>query len=175
MLETAFQQHYGTALRVARARSAAAVRTGFPLADKQDLEQEAVVRVWQALAKHDASRAGLRTFIEMVIGTRILSIVCRRRLHFHFEPLSDVHTAKENLHQELELRADVRCVLAGVSAFDQAVALCLIDHSVAETSRHLGVCRARTNRAIGRLRKAFVAAGFGQERFHWYIRGMHGR
>jgi hypothetical protein len=60
-----------------------------------------------------------------------------------------------------DLGVDIERVLAGVSAFDRAVARCLMDWSASETGRVLKVSRASVYRSIERLRAAFTAAGFG--------------
>jgi RNA polymerase sigma factor (sigma-70 family) len=156
-----FDAAYPLALRSAQVRSAAAVAIGsVPRADREDLEQDVLVRVWQALARYDPTRAGLRTFIELVVRTQFTSVRRSRPRCPELGSLDDQHLAAEDGFREIELRTDVRRVLAGVSVFDQSVALCLTECSAVETSRGMGVSRAAVYRAIGRLRVAFRAAGF---------------
>jgi RNA polymerase sigma factor (sigma-70 family) len=164
MLEPTFQQSYPIALRAAQAQSAEAARVGFPPCDLQDLEQEAVTRVWQALSKYDPARSGLRTFIEMVVSTRVASILRSYRHRPGFECLDGQYVSRENEFREMELRTDVRRVLARVSLFDRVVALSLVAYTVTDTSRSMGVSRRLIYQAIGRLRLAFAAAGFGGHR-----------
>jgi RNA polymerase sigma factor (sigma-70 family) len=129
------------------------------VADREDLEQEALAGVWQALARYDSARAGLRTFIELVVRTHLTSLLRSHPRGPEFEHLEDQDVAGEGGFLELELRADVRSVLADVSLFERRVALCLIGHSAIETTQCLGVSRATVYRAIGRLRTAFTEAG----------------
>ena len=79
MTHTSFQEVYAFALRAAQIRAAAAPYA-FATANRQDMVQEALVAVWQALSKYDASRASLRTFLEMVIARRFISIIRSHRM-----------------------------------------------------------------------------------------------
>jgi DNA-directed RNA polymerase specialized sigma24 family protein len=136
-------------------------------ADREDLEQEAIARVWQVLARYDSARAGVRTFIELVVRTHLTSLLRSYPRRPEFEPLDDQDVAGEGGFLDLELRADVRSVLANVSLFDRAVALALTECSAVEASRGMGISRAAVYRSIGRLRVAFRAGGFaGRRRIH---------
>ncbi len=160
MREAVFERAYPLIFRSAQVRSAAAVVNGAVLLDdRQDLEQELLTCVWQALSKYDPARAGLRTFIELVVRTQFTSMLRLRRRLPEFESLGEQNVAGEDGFREMELRADVRRALADVSLFDRAVALSLTECSAVETSRHMGVSRAAVYRAIGRLRLALSVIG----------------
>jgi RNA polymerase sigma factor (sigma-70 family) len=160
MLDAMFRQAYPLALRSAQVRSAAAVVRGAALlADREDLVQEALMRVWQALARYDPARAGLRTFIELVVRTQFASLLRSHPRGPEFESLEDRDVAGDGGFVELELRADVSRVLADVSLFDRSVAFALTECSAVEASRGMGVSRGAVYRAIGRLRVAFTTAG----------------
>ena len=159
-VDAMFLQAYPWALRSAGVRSAAAVaRRYVPLADREDLEQGATIRVWQALSSYDASRAGLRTFLEVVIRRQFTSMLRTRRRVPQFESLNDQNFGGDGGLREMELRTDVRRVLATVRPFDRGVALSLTEYSASETSAYLGVSRAAVYRAIERLRTIFSEAG----------------
>jgi RNA polymerase sigma factor (sigma-70 family) len=162
MLDVAFQQAYPLATRSAQVRSAGAMVSGADLlADRADWEQEALIRVWQALSKYDPVRSGLRTFVELVIGTHFASMLRSRRRRPQFLSLDERRDAGDFELRAVELHADIDRVLAGVSAFDRLVALTLTECSVIDTSRRLGLSRASIYRAIDRLRTVFTAAGLG--------------
>jgi RNA polymerase sigma factor (sigma-70 family) len=166
MREVLFEPAYPLAHRSAQVRSAAAVASGAVLrADREDLEQELLACVWLALSRYDPARAGLRTFIELVVSTQFTSILRARPRRPDFESLDDQHFVSEGEFREIELRKDVRRVLAEASPFDRAVALSLTACSASETSQGMGVSRAAVYRAIGRLRVAFRAAGFSGRRY----------
>jgi RNA polymerase sigma factor (sigma-70 family) len=163
VFEATFQQAYPMAQRAVQVRSARAARNGWPSSDLEDLEQEGLARVWQALSKYDPSRAGLRTFIELVVSSRFASMLRSHRRRPTLESLDEQHLTVEGGFREVELRADVARALACVSPFDRAVAVSLVEHTVTETSCRMGVCRSVVYQAIGRLRTAFVAAGLRRD------------
>jgi DNA-directed RNA polymerase specialized sigma24 family protein len=159
-----FARAYPLARRAAAVRSAAAIAL-VPSANREDLEQQVTIALWLALSCYDPSRASLRTFVERVAANRMASLI--RSLHhsgqFKEVPLENAFGLAAPDGRS-ELRTDVSRVLAGVSAFDRCVAGSLARHSAAETSRRMGVSRAKVYRAIGRLRVAFTVAGFADHR-----------
>ena len=71
---------YPLARRAAKVRTAAAVaRATLMPADREDLEQEALVAVWKSLPNYDPLRASLRTFAERVVATRFVSLMRARQ------------------------------------------------------------------------------------------------
>ena len=165
MRDAVFERAYPLMLRSAQVRSAAAVLSGAVLlADRDALEQETITRVWQALARYDPTRAGLRTFIELVVRTQFASMFRAHPRVLKLEYVDNQNVAGEGEFLEIELRADVRRVLADVSSFDRSVAFALTEYSAVDTSRCLGVSRATVYRAIGRLREALTKAGLSPQR-----------
>lgn len=159
-----FQEAFPLAARAADAQYAKILPSQRGIApDREDLKQEAVIRVWQALTKFDPSRASLPTFVEMVVRTRLATMLRASRFRPRQEALNERFAAEEREPRQLDLRIDIARVVAGVSQFDRAVALSLADASAVETSRCLGVSRAATYRAIGRLRSAFSSAGLAYQ------------
>jgi DNA-directed RNA polymerase specialized sigma24 family protein len=160
-----FVAAYALARRSAQVRAIRTVTGGLlPVCDWQDLEQEALIHVWLALPKYDPVRAGLHTFVEAILRTQFASMIRSYALRPVFVPMGERHLGSTDTCHEIELRADIRRVLAGVSVFDRAVAMSLAQSSAVETSRHLNISRAAAYRAIERLRLAFTAAGFGSRR-----------
>lgn len=164
MPDNDFEQSYAMSHRVAAVRAATLVLLyGLPQEDRLDLEQEALLALWRKVLLFDARRASWRTFSEKVVASRMASLV--RSLHSarsgygREEPFDGPALMLPAPTDCVDLRVDVRHVLAGVSQFDQAVALSLMDHAPIETAWRLGVCRATVYRAIGRLRAAFTEAG----------------
>src|SRR5262245_46349723 len=109
MRETLFERAYPLALGSAQVRSATAVANGTVLvADREDVEQEVLTCVWQALEKYDPARSGLRTFIEMVARTRLMSLLRSRCRHPEFGSLDEQDVGGEGGFREMELRADMK-------------------------------------------------------------------
>ncbi|MBZ5623505.1 MAG: sigma-70 family RNA polymerase sigma factor [Acidobacteriia bacterium] len=177
--ESLFLMAFPLARRVVAVRSAAAT-TIAPMtwADGEDVEQEAMIALWQALAYYDASRASLRTFAERVVANRLMSVLrgvhAVRRNCGCEAPLDEFASTLSASNDRVDLRVDVERVLTGVTSFDRAVALCLLDRSAVETSRCLQVSRAATYRAIRRLRLAFISAGMRPASRQHRARGARG-
>jgi RNA polymerase sigma factor (sigma-70 family) len=159
--EALFSQAYPFASRAARVRSAAAVARERGL-DREDLEQEALVCLWRAIARFDTTRGSIRTFVEHVVANRIASLVRSSRSHraqrFSKESFQNMPGTVAP-YELVDLRMDTRRIIGELPVFDRAVALRLTEHSVVETSRRLNVSRAAVYRAIARLRVAFLEVG----------------
>jgi RNA polymerase sigma-70 factor (ECF subfamily) len=160
--EASFQEAYPLALRAARVRSAAAVVLGAAsAADREDLEQEALLQVWQALPRYDASRASLRTFVERVADSRFRSMLRPRRRQVVVEPWDGNAPPSPDGIPAVEFRADLDRILRRVGAPDRRLALLLTEHTPSEASRILGVARSTIYSRIRRLQAAFGVAGYG--------------
>lgn len=164
MREEAFAKAYPPALRSAQVRSAAAVASGAVLAaDREHLEQEALTRIWEALSEYDPSRAGLRTFIEVVVSTKIRSLLRSERRRPESDCLDRQQVASWDGFRGMELRTDVKRVLAVLNDGDRRLALLLMEHSPSQASRMLGVARSTVYEGIRRIRRVFVQAGLGPD------------
>ncbi len=161
MPETTFQEAYPLARRAAQVRAAAAVAAGrAAAADREDLEQEALLRIWQALPRYDPSKAALGTFIERVAESRVRSLL-RSRRPVAVEPLDGMLPASADGIPVVVFRADFERLLRLVGAPERRLALLLTEHSASEAGRILGVARSTVYRRIERLRTALLAAGYG--------------
>lgn len=140
MTAATFQEAYPLAVRAVQGRLTTAVRAGWPSADLRDLEQEALLRVWQALLQYDPTRSGLRTFTEMVVATRMASMLRVYRSRPQLDSL-DEGFLSDDWPGEMDRRTDVNRVLAAVDPFDRSVAFTLAELTVADASRQLGISR----------------------------------
>jgi RNA polymerase sigma-70 factor (ECF subfamily) len=157
-----FAQALPFALRAVQVRAGLAVATGRAAAsDRKDLEQEALFGLFLALPRYDASRAGLRTFVERVADKRFATLLRRRRADLVVERLDGHRIATADGIPEVQLRVDFERVLAPLRSSERALALLLIDHRPAEISDLLGIARSTVYARIARLRRAFRAAGYG--------------
>jgi RNA polymerase sigma factor (sigma-70 family) len=154
---------YPLARRAANVRSAAALTwASVAPVEREDIEQEALAAVWQALPHYDPSRASLRTFVECVVATRIVSAVraTHRVRALHSVDLAVDHCA-DPVSGRHELRIDIERLLRCCPDDERHVALLLMEHSPAEASRILGVARSTLYLRIQRLRLRFATAGLG--------------
>ena len=162
MHEPALEPALPFALRAVQVRGAAAVATGrATAADREDLEQEALLGLWMALRRYDASRASLRTFLERVADKRFASLLRRRRSAILIERLDGHRFATADGIPAVQFHVDFERVLAPLGDPDRTLALLLIDHGPTEISRMLGVARSTVYARIARLRRAFLKAGYG--------------
>jgi RNA polymerase sigma-70 factor (ECF subfamily) len=162
MPEANLEQALPLALRAVQVRAAAAVATGrTAAADRNDLEQEALLGLFLALPRYDASRASLRTYIERVAEKRFATLLRRRRAELVVERLDGHRIATADGIPSVQLRVDFERVLDPLDASARELALLLIDHRPAEISHILGTARSTVYARIARLRQAFLAAGYG--------------
>jgi RNA polymerase sigma factor (sigma-70 family) len=166
-MEDIFRAAYPWVARAACVLSRAAFRRSESFTIEQaDLEQELLLALWSALPKFDSRRASLRTFSELVMRRRLVSLIRkvgakRRRQLAEFERPDPCRTAPS-----IELLAGVRVTLDKLSLFDRRLALLLMDCTVAEASRQLKASRSTVYAGIQRLRAAFTAAEDGAQRGH---------
>jgi RNA polymerase sigma-70 factor (ECF subfamily) len=149
-------------MRAVQVRGAAAVASGrATAADREDLEQEALLGLWMSLRHFDASRASLRTFLERVADKRFASLLRRRRKPLVIERLDGHRFATADGIPAVQFHVDFERVLAPLGDPNRALALLLIDHGPTEISRMLGIARSTVYARIARLRRAFLEAGYG--------------
>jgi RNA polymerase sigma-70 factor (ECF subfamily) len=162
MHEPVLEQALPMAMRAVQVRGAAAVATGrVTAADREDLEQEALLALWIALRHYDASRASLRTFLERVADKRFASVLRRRRSPVLIEHLDGHRLATADGIPAVQFHVDFERVLAPLDDPDRALALLLVEHGPTEISRMLGVARSTVYARMARLRRAFREAGYG--------------
>lgn len=142
----------------AAARSRSTISLRYLWVDREDLEQEAAIALWQALPHFDPSRASLRTFAEHVISRRFLSL-CRTRRN-RFDCLVDCHPIGADSILPLVFNIDFQRLVAQLSERDRRLAELLPEHSPTEAGRLLGISRSTVYERIRRIGAVF-------ERFGW--------
>jgi RNA polymerase sigma factor (sigma-70 family) len=161
VVEATFRNAYAIALRAARARAVSAVASGaIAVADREDLEQEAVVACFRALPRFDPSRASLRTFIERVVATRLATVIRRTRRNSPSVPvdtLSQLPVIGDDGQREVRMSIDG--VLESLHEEDRELVGLLLEVSPAEASRELGIPRSTVHDRILQLRQRFAQAG----------------
>lgn len=163
MPSASFEQAYPLAVRAAQVRAAAAVVSGaIPPSGREDLEQEGLAACWRALPQFDPTRACLRTFLERVAAARMISLHRARRCRPRLQPLGhNQYRAADGWDRQIECRADVQRALGTLNDADRRLAGVLMEHTVAEASRLLGIGRSTAYEHIRHIRVVFQAAGLG--------------
>jgi RNA polymerase sigma factor (sigma-70 family) len=166
-----------------------AARAGFTKADRQDLEQEMKLRVWQRLPQFDPSKAHWNAFVTTIVERHAATILQRARRTKRFEDnphvsLSELVEDCDNVlvelaetigpqHKELltgryvdtaenlsDLKLEVEEVVAALP--DDLRRLCelLKFHNVKDAAREMGIPRTTASSMVARLRAIFIEAGF---------------
>ena len=166
-------------------------RAGFSTADREDLEQEMKLRVWQRLPQFDPSKAHWNAFVTTIVERHVATILQGARRTRRFEDNAHVSLSelveddgrelvelgemiapqhKEHLTgryvetaQNLsDLKLDLEDVIAGLP--DDLRRLCelLKFHNVKDAAREMGIPRTTASSMVSRLREIFIAAGFGE-------------
>jgi DNA-directed RNA polymerase specialized sigma24 family protein len=169
MSDTVFECSYWAVERTAAVHAARTIRRyNLPKDAQFDLQQDALLELWRKRGLFDDRRAGWLTFSDRVVAnhlrSRVRSLFATRR-----NPSAiGLDEAKRPLvvpDLNLDVQIDVARVLRSVSGFDRRVAIGLTNVSISEISHELRVARTTVYRAVGRLRAAFIKAGFSRRRF----------
>jgi RNA polymerase sigma-70 factor (ECF subfamily) len=148
-------------------------RAGFSRQDREDLEQELLLRLLQSLHLFDPAQAHRNVFVTTVIE-RAVAMILRERLAKKrngatvqsldqatdnagdsAEPV-DPHRSQE---QQVDPATDLAEVLARLPDDLRALAERLKSQSLSQAARDLGVPRSTLQRQVQRLRQCFEDAG----------------
>ncbi len=127
MHDTTLLEAYPFARRATEVRSMASASASGPMIlDRKDVEQEAIVGLWRALPSFDPFRSSLRTFVELVIASRVTSVLRFQHAAKSKPVFCDAPAVME--YEPMEVRVDVERVLAALSD-DRRLACLLVDHT----------------------------------------------
>ena len=161
--------------RIRRKANQLSRRSGFTLADRDDIEQELAFRLWQTLRHFKPSRGEIDRFISTVLHRAGVSLLrernsSRRGRNVAHIPIdadsiaSAAILADAPLADELDLIHDVAAVLDRLPASLRDLAEQLKNHSVAEIARNQNVSRTTVYAGIHELRERFGRAGLANSR-----------
>jgi RNA polymerase sigma factor (sigma-70 family) len=136
--------------------------------DRPDIEQDLAVRIADRLRLYDPTRGTLETFVAMVIEQAAGNLVRERRAGKRTPPArSAVPTedvpdpiGDEDI-RHFDLVRDVAAVLAELPADQIGLAQALMEASVSEVSRRLGIRRTTLHGRLKGLRAAFERRSLG--------------
>lgn len=147
-------------------------RAGFTKQDRQDLEQELVLRLLQSLDLFDPEQAHPNVFITTVIERAVAMILRERRAKKRdagvvrsFDQGQTKDGTPEPVdprpsdQEAFDLASDLAEVLARLPDDLRALAERLKGQSVSQAARELGVPRTTLQRQVQRLRQCFEDAG----------------
>lgn len=161
--EDLFVQAYPFARRSAQVHAAAIARLDAVFLARDDLVQEASLRLWEALRRYDATKASLRTYTDRIVDRHVASLIRKRKAKKrtrHDESESAVSSIEMSVR--IELRADINRAINDLGRLDVRVARLLLgDYKAAEIARKLRIPRTAVYRSIDRIRAALIEAGYG--------------
>ena len=161
-IEALFFQAYPFAHRATQVRSAAATARHIDI-EREDLEQDALIGVWLALSKFNPARASLRTYVERVVDSSVMSALRRAKAKKRTARGAPPPTpALPPLLVRIELRVDIERALRELRKRDRKVARLLAECRPSDVARTLGISRQAVHRSMQRIRMALCAAGFGE-------------
>jgi len=160
-------------------------RACFAEQDREDIEQELFLRLWQSRAAFDASRGEPHAFVAAVVNNAVADLLRRRQAARRAsrpcsfakvvvtdegpmalaEVIGQPHYNARRGFRPLApeeaslLAADVAAAIAGLPADLRALAECLMAGTLAEASRVLGEPRSTLQDKVRRLRWRFERAG----------------
>jgi RNA polymerase sigma-70 factor (ECF subfamily) len=148
-------------------------RAGFTPQDRQDLEQELVLRLLQSLDLFDPGQAHPNVFITTVIERAVAMILRERRAKkrdggvvrsLDQGPTKDGKSSepvdpRPSGEEVFDLASDLAEVLARLPEELRALAERLKSQSLSQAARDLGVPRSTLQRKAQRLRRCFEDAG----------------
>jgi RNA polymerase sigma factor (sigma-70 family) len=129
--------------------------------DRDDVRQEVFITLWAALPRFDPGRASLRTFVERIATTCMVSILRRVTAKKRTQP-ADYERARDprQFLVSFEFYLDLDKVLGKLRRRDRRLAQLLLENSPAQVARTLRISRSAVYRSIERIRAALLEAGY---------------
>ena len=137
----------------------------FNLSDRDDIQQDLIVRLLESWPLFDPAKGSATTFISIVVRNTVANLIRRRRLEQRTFVDSDaLPVAKEASHEDdVDLECDVATVLARLPPEDRVLAERLMTSSIREIAAEDDVTVASVRERVERLRHVFEAAGLSLE------------
>ncbi len=136
--------------------------------DRDDLEQELLLRLVRALPKFDARRGARKAFAQTVVARAAASLIRDRQVPQRHprctRPLAAPGTvldpdSEDRTEAAVDPSLDVAAVLADLPAAERRLAEHLQEGNVTEAARRLGLARSTVVCRVRRLRERFERAG----------------
>jgi RNA polymerase sigma factor (sigma-70 family) len=137
----------------------------FNVSDRDDIEQDLIVRLLESWPQFDPAKGSATTFISTVVRNTVSNLIRRRRRELQTFVASDsLPVLEESSHEDdVDLKCDVATVLAGLAPEDRDLAERLMTSSVRRIAEEDNESIANVRKRVERLRKVFEAAGLSLE------------
>jgi RNA polymerase sigma-70 factor (ECF subfamily) len=161
---------------------------GYGRQDVPDLGQELCLRLLQSLSRFDPARGRIEAFVTIVLERTVARLVRDRRTKKRYAPGSrslDAPDAEadgllpEDYRQAgddaRDLRADLDQVLEPLPPEQRDLARRLMERTIADVARDLGVPRSTLMRRVGHLRRHLEDAGLRDYRCATFLADRKGQ
>lgn len=137
----------------------------FSLSDRDDIEQDLIVRLLESWPQFNPDKSSAKTFIATVVRNGVSNLIRRRQLERRtFVDLIALPVEEAPSHEDdVDLQCDVATVLARLSPEDRDLAERLMTSSIREIAAEDDVSVASVRKRTERLRHVFEAAGLSLE------------
>lgn len=164
---------------------------GFTRSDREDLEQEMKLRIWQRFEQFDPQKAHWNAFVTTIVERHVATILEKARRikrregevltslnewvvdsDGHLDQLGDTlgSELKEALTGRwgdtsknlIDLEVDITELTAGLPGDLRELCELLKIHTVKDAARKMGIPRTTASSMVSRLRQIFLEAGFGE-------------
>ncbi len=137
----------------------------FNLSDRDDIEQDLMVRLLESWPQFDPAKGSATTFISTVVRNTVSNLIRRRQRELRTFVNSDsLPVVEDSSHEDgIDLKCDVATVLASLPPEDRDLAERLMTSSILEIAAADDVTVASVRKRVERLRKVFEAAGLSLE------------
>jgi RNA polymerase sigma factor (sigma-70 family) len=137
----------------------------FNLSDRDDIEQDLIVRLLESWPQFDPAKGSAKTFISTVVRNTVSNLIRRRQRELRTFVNSDaLPVVEDSSHEDgVDLKCDVETVLARLPPEDRDLAERLMVSSVRRIAEEDDESIANVRKRVERLRKVFEAAGLSLE------------
>ncbi len=137
----------------------------FNVSDRDDIEQDLIVRLLESWPQFDPAKGSATTFISTVVRNTVSNLIRRRQRELRTFVSSDaLPVVEDSSHEDgVDLKCDVATVLARLSPEDRDLAKRLMVSSVRRIAAEDNESIATVRKRVERLRKVFEAAGLSLE------------
>jgi RNA polymerase sigma factor (sigma-70 family) len=133
----------------------------FNLSDRDDIEQELIVRLLESWPQFDPGKGSATTFLSTVVRNTVSNLIRRRQLELRtFVDSNALPVVDEPSHEDgVDRECDVAAVLSRLSPEDRDLAERLMTTSIRRIAAEDDVSVASVRKRVERLRAVFESAG----------------
>jgi RNA polymerase sigma-70 factor (ECF subfamily) len=149
-------------------------RYGFTRSDYEDIQQELKLHVLQRMRHFDPRRGSMTTFLNRIVENKLASVIRHRtatkRHCCRVTSLDDMRASRGDVEladfavaeSPRDLATDLTGAIDKLEPDDRRLANLLMNGTLLEAARRLGITRASARRRVAVLRELFTDAGIDE-------------